>query len=65
MRAGYNMSDDRIGRTTAGMVALWFVLAALAFAAVGCRSDRAGDDQAYPFDGVVDPVTERPVPYAP
>ena len=61
----HNMSDDRIGLTAAGMVALWALLAALAFAAVGCKSVRPGNDQAYPFDGVTDPVTERPVQHVP
>ena len=57
------MSDDRITRAAARLAAGWALAVALAFAAVGCRSypDRA----AHPFDGVVDPVTERPVQHVP
>jgi hypothetical protein len=35
---GYDMSDDRITRAAARLVAAWALAVALAFAAVGCKS---------------------------
>jgi hypothetical protein len=61
---GYNMSKDRLTQAAVGFAVAWALAAALAFSAVGCRSAK-DDSAAHPFDGVIDPVTERPVPYAP
>jgi hypothetical protein len=38
----YNMSDDRITRAAARLVAGWALAVALAFAAVGCKSNKHG-----------------------
>ena len=59
----YNMSARRLERSTAVLFGAYALIAALAFAAVGCRS--YPDKDTHPFDGVIDPVTERPVQHVP
>ena len=61
---GYNMSKDRLTQAAVGFAFAWALAAALAFSAVGCKSVK-DNSAAHPFDGVIDPVTERPVQHVP
>jgi hypothetical protein len=41
----YDMSKDRITRAAARLVAAWALAVALAFAAVGCRTNKPAQDE--------------------